>query len=400
MLRLPLRLCLLGIVLTLSACANNGESGGGKVPQPPTSLPGFSADTPQPVLIWHFLDGVDRDTLEQIQGQFKTAHPEIDVQVEFHDASTLLADYETAVNTGTGPDLLFGRPEWIPTLAQAGLIQPISMDLFNQLSTTISETLAYSTRYQDVPYGVVYTIDFVTLYYNRTLVPVSPGSYEDLLTVAANQGLIIPPTFSATSGLYLSPGRRLIDEQGASLITTFGFETYLNEVHTLAGQPGVVFTFDQTGFTTGQVGLIFASSRDYASLHQALGDNLGVLQFPQLPSSDWSTLLTIHPILFSLNSTQEAAEAAGVFIQYLDSAEIQRLWFDGTGRAPINPAQLEQSDLRAAWREAVEWGTPAPLPETFSTKIRPALDQAIQAVAASGADPAETAATTLQTIQN
>ena len=135
-----------------------------------------------------------------------------------------------------------------------------------------------------------------------------------------------------------------------------------------------------TSFTQGEAGLLLASSNEYTALRAALGENLSVAALPRIPPRQWSTLLEFEVLIQSLNSTAEATAATGAFAEFILSPEIQGIWFEETGHAPANPAELSDGSLRSAWSTTLEWGIPAPLSSRFETEIRPALDRAVQAI--------------------
>jgi ABC-type glycerol-3-phosphate transport system substrate-binding protein len=396
MLRTRPLITVLCLILLLAACAD--DDGDSPNSAAPTATPGIAIDTAQSILVWHPFEGAERDTLEAIRLDFEVAYPHLDVRLEARDPATLRADFETAVRDGAGPDLLFGSSQDLVALANQGLLQPLSHPLIDDLSSTLTEAVAQATEIQGVPYAAVYSASYATLYFNRTLVPASPETYDALLTTALDVGLLVPPSFSATSGLFFSPGRRLLDPDGQSQLTQIGLETYLEKVRALAQQRGVTITSDPAAFLAGEAGMMIGFPPDYAPLRDALGDDLGVMAFPPLDGNNWNTLFDIRPVMLSLNSTAEATEAASLFMVFLNRAEAQADWFAGTGHGPVNPAMLTDPDLQAAWREIVVWGTPAPLSAAFDTVMRPALDQAVQAVALDGIEPAEAAAAALDAL--
>jgi maltose-binding protein MalE len=389
-----LKIALLATLLLASGCAGNNTS---ESPAPPT--PTIMPAAPQPLLIWHSFSGADRESLEQIRLNFEAANPSIDVQLEFVDKAALLDNYKAAVMAGAGADLLFGPAAWVPLLKTQGLIQPIGQSAFDVLTTNLSESVARAVYIDGVPYGVAYSTEFDTLYFNRALVQAPPFAFDDLLNQAASVGLLIPSTFSATSGLYLTAGGQLMDEAAHTLVTQSGLENYFSQLKTLATSEGVTFTRDQIAFQQGQAGLLIASSADYRALKAALGANLGTASLPLITPDPWRTLMTVQPVMQNLNSTAEAIQAASLFVRFLTTSSTQRDWFEQTGHTPVNPAELTDGDLSAAWGQTLEWSTPAPLPDSFQTVMLPALDAAVQAVTLEGKGPAETAADVVAALQ-
>jgi maltose-binding protein MalE len=392
-----LRIALLAVLLLVPACAgeNNASS-----PLPAPGAPATIAPVaPQSLVIWHSFGGAQREALERIRLDFEVANPSIDVQLEFVDEAALLDKYKAAVLDGAGPDLLFGPAAWVPPLKTQGFIQPIGQSAFDILTPNLSESIARAVFIDGVPYGVAYSTEFDTLYFNRVLVQTPPYALDDLLDQASSQGLVIPPTFMATSGLYLTAGGQLMDESAHTLVSQSDLEHYLSQLKTLAASKGMTFTADQTAFVQGEVGMLIASSSDYPALKAALGANLGTANFPLLTPDPWQTLIAVRPVMQNLNSTAEAIQAGSLFVRFLTTSSTQRVWFDTTGHTPVNPAELADGDLSAAWGQTLEWGIAAPLPDQFQTVMLPALDAAVQAVTLEEKNPAITAAGVVATLQ-
>jgi ABC-type glycerol-3-phosphate transport system substrate-binding protein len=391
-----LRIALLATLLLIPACAgeNNASS-----PPPAPGATTITPAAPQPLLIWHSFSGAQREALEEIRLDFEVANPSIEVQLEFVDEAALLDKYKAAVLDGAGPDLLFGSAAWVLLLKTQGFIQPIGQSAFDILTTNLSESVAHAAYLDGVPYGVAYSTEFDTLYFNRVLIQTPPFAFDDLLDQASSQGVVIPPTFMATSGLYLTAGGQLMDEAAHTLVSQSDLEHYLSQLKTLEASKGITFTTDQTAFVQGEVGMLIASSSDYPALKAALGANLGTASFPLLAPDPWQTLILVRPVMQNLNSTAEAIQAATLFVRFLTTSSTQRTWFDKTGYTPVNPAELADGDLSAAWGQTLEWGVAAPLPDQFQTVMLPALDAAVRAVTLEEKGPADTAAGVVAALQ-
>ncbi len=382
---------LAALAAILAACAQNSGSGqpSGAVDQP-TGTPA----PPQQLVIWHAYKGPERTALEQIRRDFEIAHPMIDVQLVFFPQAELRDSFETAVLAGGGPDLLIAPADWLPSLTVEGLLEPLRAGLLNWMTTRIPETAVNAAGFDDVPYGAVFSVELATLYSNHALVPDADqvDSVDDLRALASGHGLIITPSFSVTSGFYFAQDLALMDQYGMRLVTQAALEVYLTELQTLAAAPGIAFSADQSSFLAGQTGLLLASSSDYLGLKAALGGDLRVVALPRIIPLPWRTLLDVRPVLFSLNMTAAAIDAANTFMEFWLGPDPQRIWFEQTGQAPANPAGLDDPALLNAWRDAQAWAVPAPLARAFNDDLRPALDQAVRAVTLDGADPSAAAA--------
>lgn len=387
---------ILLVFLVLSGCSQPDE-----VEPSPTPVPNSVPNpAPQPLIIWHELSPAEHEALQRIADRFAETQPDIAIQIEAHEVSALLPAYEAAVLDGTGPDIVLGPAAWVAPLAEKGIIQPLSPDLVQVMVDMLPLPVAQSTRIANTPYALPISAEFATLYINRALVDEPPQIWDQVAPAAQRAGLLVTPTFLAASGLYFTPGAQLMTANGASLATRPAMERFLADIQTLAGQPGVTFTQDSTAFAQGDAGLLLAASSEFANLQAALGDDLSVAALPRIPPNQWSTLLEFTVLMQNLNSTAEAVRATRVFAEFILSPDIQRIWFEETGRAPVNPSGLADTSLRAAWANALEWGTPAPLNSRFEADLRPALDRALQAIVSDGQTVEEAADTILVALED
>jgi ABC-type glycerol-3-phosphate transport system substrate-binding protein len=378
----PIFAGLFSLALILTACAR-GES-----EQPKATPAAQVSPTPvrsQVLLIWHSYQGVERETLEQVSASFKTTHPDIDIRLEFQDESSLLDRYTSAVNRGEGPDLLLGPAAWILVLAQQGAIQPVNPVPMREY---LPQSLIDAVLVDNTPYGMPFSAELALLYYNRTLVQAPPVTYDSLIAQAGVSGLIVVPTFAATSGFYFRHNGQLADAQGNSLITQETLLVYLSDLQALAQAPGVTVTAEQELFLQGQAGMFLASSELIAPLQAGLGDQLGVAPMPIFNSGEeWKGLISVQAAMININSTAEVAGAADTFLTFLIAPDSQLLWFEKTHHTPVDPSGLSDYTIRLALGRSLASGIPVPLAGQFNTQMQPLLDQAVRAVMVDSSDP-------------
>jgi maltose-binding protein MalE len=281
-----------------------------------------------------------------------------------------------------------------------GLIQPISQELFDIATNNLTEPLAFATRIEELPYGIVFSVEFTTLYYNRAQIDTPPDIFDDLLDQTQTHPFVIMPDFFTTSGWFFASGGLLMGNEADNRVSKSFLELFLDELQDLAVASGVVFSTDQTAFVDGRASYLLASSADYPTLQGALADDLGIARLPRFPPKQWSTLVAMHVAMQNLNSTAEAVDASTTFAAFLIESDSQRLWFEQTGQAPANPFGLENDELRLAWSRTLEWGKPAPLPGAFDDVMYPALDQAVQMIVLSGQNPEPVAQATVDRLDS
>ena len=384
------------ISLLLSACSGSSKDQLSDATQN-ANRPIPATPLQRSLVIWHTLDGAEKDALEQLRLSFEVAYPFFDVQLEYHAPPTLLADFQEAIIRGAGPDMLFGDSAWIPGLVRAGLIEPFTPGFTFILSDNMSQPLILSGTIAGVSFGIPFTVDLPTLYFNRQIVQTPPSTYAELQELARLVGLVLPPDFAATSGLYFAGGGDLLDDTGHSLITAPALQAYLTKIATLASNPGVVFTTDPSVFRSGTANLLIGDSTLYPDLKAALQNDLGIARWPAIGSRPWHVIVTAQPVaMLGLNATAESVDAAQTFLLFLTYPNTQQRWFDKTHRAIVNPTGLADSMLATAWRAALDTAISVPLINT----VLPALDTAVQRVALQQEDPSIVAAEVVADLDN
>ncbi len=369
--------------LLLNACRTPQEN------TPPTSTPAPThLSTPRTLVVWHPFSGAEEKALEQMRLNFEAQHPYIDVQLNAYPAAELLDAFVAAVASGVGPDILLGPATWSGTLARQGWLAPVPWDTYDALADFIPQPLTYAAAFGEDAFGVPFSVEVGTLYYNRARLSEPPETYTALREQAKVVGLAVTPSFSATSGLYFEDGGP--EALAYGWLTQANAEAYLARVQQLGEQHGVTFEGDRTDFTTGRVGLLLSTSEAYTALHAALGDDLGIAAPPMLMPHPWRALARSTVAMLSINATRAAQDAAELFWRYLLTPEAQALWFEQTGHTPINVTALP-APLYNAWQRTLDDAiTPPPYVET-AQNVLPAMDAAVRAVTLEGKPPAEAA---------
>ena len=373
---------LLGALL-LSACGTPQE----ETPPSPTPIP-TATPAPRTLVVWHPFSGEEAQALEHMRLNFEAQYPHIDVQLRAYPAAELFDAFVAAAEAGGGPDMLLGPATWAGTLAEQGWLAPVPWDTYDTLADFIPQALIYATQLGEDAFGVPFSAEFATLYFNRALMPEAPQTYTELQTQARAVGLLVAPNFAATSGLYFQDNGP--DALGRAWLTQAGAEAYLARVQQLSEQRGVTFAEEWELFTAGQVGMLLASSEAYTALHEALGDELGVAPPPMLMPHPWRALARSTVAMQSINATRAAQEASELFWRYLLTAEAGALWFERTGHVPVNVTALP-APLYNAWQRTLDDAiTLPPYREAAQTELL-ALDAAVRAVTLEGVPPAAAA---------
>ena len=142
------------------------------------------------VTIWHSMkDSEIAAVTGTIIPAFQQEYPNVQVELLFTPDSDLRGNFETAVSTGEGPDILIGHDDWGPAFYDALLAADVS-DVLADYGANINAAAVAEGTYKGVQVGVPYSLKGVVMYRNTDIMPEAASDVADLLAKAeaANNG--------------------------------------------------------------------------------------------------------------------------------------------------------------------------------------------------------------------
>ena len=151
--------------------------------------------------VWdQFTDQAASDTADAIYKGFMDQNPNIKITRESYSTDDMRKTVNTAISSGTGPDVIFydAGLGFAGVLAQAGLLIPLD-DMAKQYGWTdkIAPTALEGTMLGGKLYGLPLQVDLIGLYYNKTLmdkegltVPTTVADLASFCTQAKDKGYI------------------------------------------------------------------------------------------------------------------------------------------------------------------------------------------------------------------
>jgi arabinogalactan oligomer/maltooligosaccharide transport system substrate-binding protein len=165
-----LPLALIG-ALFLAGC---GPSGGGSTSP--------NIDYSGTITIWHSWEGTYLAAKQAIFDAYMKMHPKVKIELVRQD--NLIDKTITAVNAGSGPDIIAWVDDSLGKLAQSRIVVPldqyISADYVNK---TYNKAAAEAVQYNGHVYGVPESVEAITIMYNKALVSADqlPKTTDDML---------------------------------------------------------------------------------------------------------------------------------------------------------------------------------------------------------------------------
>ena len=295
------------------------------------------------VVLWHSLPDARATALATAVGRFESLHP--DAQVILRRLPTeeaLLAEFQTAVQSGLGADLILTGSNAVNTLASSGAIRPLDANVDSQLLNQYLASALTTLRYEGALYGLPFDLNTQVLYYNTELAP-TPAATLDQLAADARSGKVVLLNSRFRDALwgFRAFGAPLIDAQsGALTFNQGGFVNWLTWLQQARETPGFVLDPDQAmlrqAFLDGRGAYYVGRASDLAAINAAMGERMGVAPLPAGPNGGAGPLLSTNGFMVNAMSSETQAELALELARFVTNAEQQSVLMRETLLVPAN----------------------------------------------------------------
>ncbi|WP_046470974.1 sugar ABC transporter substrate-binding protein [Allosalinactinospora lopnorensis] len=148
------------LALTATACGGNDDG----------------TEAPAGMVVWASEERVD--VLEPFAAEFGEANG-VGVDLQALPNDELQANFVTAHEAGSGPDVLIGAHDWIGNLVQNNAVDPVQLP--GETIDDLDETALEAASYEGQVYGFPYATESLMLVRNTELAPDAPESIEELV---------------------------------------------------------------------------------------------------------------------------------------------------------------------------------------------------------------------------
>lgn len=389
----------------------------------PTSAPPplvtARADARTTLILWHAWPSPEQYTLSTLVDRYNQTHAGVHIVLQAMPLASLTTELRTAALANSGPHLVLLQSHTIGTLAQEGLLLPITdaMVPTSEQDGLLGPALA-SARAQDSEgltrlYGVPITFDTLALYY-RTDRLATPPADTDALIQAAHRladptsnpptwGLAYTLSLDKTIGYLPAFNGRIFDARGSIVLGSAGLvgtRRWLEWLQTLQQDPQILAASDSIAIDSvlkaQQATMTIDWSHTLATYQALWGEDLGVAPLPTLSSTGLPPQPYVQSDLLCISTRVVApAEQAATldFLRYLLSAEAQRDLLH-SGNQPTLLALPLRSDIPAeaaarAFRTQARRGQPMPNNHLANEFVRGELERMQLAVLRGQATPIE-----------
>jgi len=314
--------------------------------------------------VWDpFTDPQESDAADAIYAAFTEQNPNITIRREVVDVDTMRQTVNTAISSGTGPDVIFydAGAGYAGVLAEAGLLISLD-DLAAQYGwkERIAPSALESASLGGVLYGLPLQVDLIGMYYNKTVMDQEgyaiPQNVSELATLCqqASEAGYVPMALGGLDGWPLfhqfsmvSNNMIGVDAMGALLYESEGTWDSPEIVQAIDAyfvqlRDAGCFGDDVNALTNDDAIALFQSGQSlmYPSGSWAVQNlspenmpdmTVEYQPFPQVEGGAGSFWLSGIGSAYYISSTSQNQEAAGQFLDYLFSPDAAQQWVADAG---------------------------------------------------------------------
>ncbi len=301
------------------------------------------------IRIWHSYTsgGAEEQALRQALEQAESAFSDVTIEVERLAFGDIFHEFEVAVQSDGGPDLLLAPNDSLISMVRNGYFAPLD-DYRSRLAALGTDPMALEgMSIGDQLYGFPQSFKTVVLFYNRARIDTAPESTAELLELLNNgYSLILHQTIYHQYGWLSAHGGQLFDSDRACIIDQRGGAEWFLYLDQLAEHPNATFSRNvprtDASFIAGRADMIINGPWELPEYVEAFGDDLGIAMLPGA-SQPARPLTGVDG--FFLNAYGLNQELAADIALYLSGPEIGQIFTDVAGHVPVN-RQVTIDDAR------------------------------------------------------
>jgi raffinose/stachyose/melibiose transport system substrate-binding protein len=332
--------------------------------------------------VWDtFSDEKDNAGMTAFIKAFEAANPDIKIQRDVQSADDLRTVVQTALTSGSGPDVLYfdTGPGFAGELAKAGLLLPLDDLYASTLDKHIFPWSKERTRFDGKVYGVGNEVEFIGVYYNQDMFAELkleiPKTYEDFVKVceAIKAAGKVPISFGNSDGwpsfhifsLFVNNavGKEKLEQliSGAASwddpaivesIKTFFVDA--SKAGFLLPSVNAVNYDDSTNFfVSGQAGMMVTGTWQIATITENAKFKPGWFFLPKKGGGDPLPPAGLGSGYF-VSAKSANADAAKKYISFLFDPANAKLWAEGMNRVPTYKFDASAMNVPPLYKFATE----------------------------------------------
>lgn len=347
--------------------------------------------------------------------RFNEEYPDVTIDHQFVPFGEAQNKFKTAAQAGSGaPDILRAEVAWVPEFASLGYLYALDGTAALEDSDDYFETPLSSNVFDGKTYGVPQVTDSLALLYNKELfekagIDSPPATWDEVADAAAKL-----KSEAKVDGIFINPGGYFLLPfmygEGGDLVDTDAQEIVVNSDANVEGiskaaelvktgaavKPPAAdgYSAMMTAFNEGKVAMIINGPWEVNNIRNAENfggiENLGIAPVPGGSETAGAPVGGHNYVVWS-GMSEEKADAAVAFINFMNSAESQAFLAEELGLLPTRKSAYEidavtSNEVVSSFKSVVDAAVARPwIPE--GGQFFAALDTMAVEVLVQGADP-------------
>lgn len=207
------------------------------------------------ILVWHSFGEDGGPVMDELIANYRSVYPSISVIAVHVDQNELKDRFMRTAALGLGPDIVIGSNDWLLSLIDQDLIDPISSNEIDAKNLDLAKfnpaALELATFTGNL-YALPLSIQAPVLYTNRDLIDNVPGTYDALIETASNGQLVAISTDPRTAFLGIEAfGPSLLnlepseDDMGSIQLNPEGFIAWVTWLKDAQENPNIILSQDE-----------------------------------------------------------------------------------------------------------------------------------------------------------
>ena len=304
--------------------------------------------------VWSPQEDQDTNWLQDQCEAFAAEHPNWKINFNYGVCAEGDAKDNVTKDVEAAADVYMLANDNIPDLVSAGALSELGGDYLGYVTSTNSDSILASVTYNDSVVAFPFTPNTWFMYYNKkTFTEDDVKSLDTML----EKGKVSFPLSNSwyIAAFYLANGGTLFgDGTDNDAGINFGGDNgkavtdYLvdlvNNKNFVNDESGVGIS----GMTDGSISAMFSGSWDYAALHDALGDDLGIAVMPtaKIGGADKQLLSFAGSKAIAVNPNCEYPQVAVALALYLGNEASQESHYTARNIVPCNTSLLESDAVK------------------------------------------------------
>ena len=341
------------------------------------------ADGAQIVINFYYWDEAQRDGMEALIQLFEESQSSITVEPTIVPWNEYWTKLQTALPTGTGPDVF-----WMNVNAREYIAPGLLLDLTDRIEEAGIDMSKYPEAVTDYYvqdgkiYGIPKDYDGTGLYYNKAIFdemgvayPEPGWTWDDLLATAqaltneTHYGIVANPDGNSGYQNYVyQNGGSFNDENGMPTVNSAPVVEAIQFLHDLmyeykvspTGAEQLEFGYSDM-FISGQTAMITDGSWNVGKYEEAMGADFQIAELPQHTTQGATT----HGLAYVIASNSSNIEAAWEFVKFASTKEAQEATAAGAipayeGAAEVWKEMYPDQDVQILL-DSVSYASPNPI---------------------------------------